>query len=850
MKKRILVTIFALLLALSMLASCTGTTVTDPTAEPSATEEPGREIVKFEGDYVYKDSVSTLATCWNPHTYQTSDDSYPLDFITAGLYSFIFNDADHVVEGKEAYEGYVIVPEMAASMPVDVTEQIKALDNNKYGIPENATSGYAYTIDLNQAATWQDGTKINAETYVYSMKQLLDPKLAQYRATDYTQGTFTIANGVNYFYQGQTSYADAYGAYKMADLTKGDDGVYRNADGDVMGIGITVGISEWLGGDSIKDYVDYYADACFNLENWDAVLALVNNGAIPLTDENLALFASVVATDDWGETIDDMFNYFVVGTAYEDNYSFDNVGIFASGEYQITLVFGKSLAGFNLLYNLSGNWIVYQPYYDACISQVEGTDAYTSTYNTSVETTMSYGPYKLVSYQADKSMRFERNENWYGYTDGQHVYVDPEDGLTYPMYQTTAIDCQVVEEAETRKLMFLKGELMGYGLQTEDYEQYRSSDYCYVTPSETIFFFIFNGYEEAIENRENNDGFDQTKYDLETLMLKSFRQAVAVTYDKEALCAAVSPARSGGYGLIGNSYIYDPDTGARYRDTDQAKQVLCDFYSIDTSKYASLDDAVAAITGYDPEMAKTLYTQAYIEALAAGYVTDTNNDGICDQEIQIEYASSTHSNFIEKTLNYLNEKMAEVTTGTPFEGKISFVESAPLGNDWSTNIREGLSDTVLGGWSGSALDPFSVITCYTNPENSYDAAWFDPKTEKATITVSGEEITMTLYDWGECLNGETVEVNGKSYCFGDGMAEVSVRLDILAALEGIILQTYDYVPMLQDASMALLSQQIYYVVEEYNPIMGRGGLAYLKYNYNETEWAAYVASQADGQLSY
>jgi hypothetical protein len=32
--------------------------------------------------------------------------------------------------------------------------------------------------------------------------------------------------------------------------------------------------------------------------------------------------------------------------------------------------------------------------------------------------------------------------------------------------------------------------------------------------------------------------------------------------------------------------------------------------------------------------------------------------------------------------------------------------------------------------------------------------------------------------------------------------------------------------------------------------MGRGGITYLRYNYNDAEWAAYVASQPDGQLTY
>ena len=98
--------------------------------------------------------------------------------------------------------------------------------------------------------------------------------------------------------------------------------------------------------------------------------------------------------------------------------------------------------------------------------------------------------------------------------------------------------------------------------------------------------------------------------------------------------------------------------------------------------------------------------------------------------------------------------------------------------------------------------------------------------------------------------GETVTIDDVEYNFGDGIADVETRLDILANIETTVLGTYDYLPMLQDASAALLSQQVYYVVEEYNPIMGRGGITYMKYNYDETEWADFVASQADGTLSY
>ena len=844
----------ALLLALTMvlsLAACGSNTdetqpqgTTAPNADPVETTAP-----EAPATYTWKDSVSTLASNWNPHTYQTTDDAYPADFLRVGLYGFYFNDELHPKEGVEPYEGYVIIPEMAAALPVDVTEQVKA-EHPEFNIPESATEGFAYTIDLNPNAVWEDGTPINADTYVESMKRLLDVKLLNYRATDYYANTLAIAGAKAFANSGRTVYNDSYAAWALADLTKNEEGQYVNPDGALMYIGLDIAL-DWTGGDTLKAYVEAYGTDYFDTTNWEALMALAVDGAIPLTDDNLALFAPVVTGNpNWGETEADLPNYFCWGEAYPE-VGYEVVGLYKTGDYQITLVLEKALAGFQLLYNLSSNWIVEPNLYDACLTEENGV--WSSTYNTSVETTLSYGPYKMVSYQTDKAMRFERNDAWYGYTDGNHQYVDPTDGETYDMYMTTAVDTQVVAEAATRKMMFLKGELMGYGLQAEDFATYRQSEYCYATPSETIFFLILNGHMESINERENAADFDTAAYDLQTLTLKSFHQAMGLTYDKDLFAATISPARSGGFGIIGSSYIYDPETGAKYRDTDQAKQVLCDFYGVDTAAFASLDDAVASITGFDPEQAKVFYQQAFDEAIAEGFITDNDGDGVSDQTIKIEYALSSDSDFMTRTVDYLNEKAAEVTAGTPFDGKILFVKSAPYGSEWSNKIKQGLADTVLGGWSGSALDPFGLTDLYTNPAYQYDAAWYDATQVELTINVpvNGEnkDVTMTLKQWSDCLNGATVTIDGVEYNYGDGIADVQVRLDILAACEGKILESYNYLPMLQDGSMALLSQQVFYVREEYNPIMGRGGIAYAKYNYTDAEWAEYVASQG-GELQY
>ena len=858
---RLLALLLLACMLVGTLASCGGDKDPEPSSSSSATTSGGGSnkvpsVFDDDRQYVYKDAVVTLSNNWNPHTYQTSDESYPIDFITSGLYSFYFNDELHPVAGKSPYDGYVIVPEMAASEPVDVTAQYAG----QYNVPAGATAGYAYTIDLNPLAVWQTGEAINAQTYLWSMQQLLNPDYMNYRGVDYFSGDLAIANADKYYYQGSTSYNDnmLFHVHEMAQLTKGADGQYVSAEGNKMHIGVNFAL-DWLNGYTLAMYVNAYGEEAFgNLDNFATLVAAADeNGLVPLTDENLALLSSVTTSNPaWGESDADLPAYFVEEVSYADNFSFDNVGIKATGEYQITLVFDKSLAGFNLLYNLAGNWIVHPETYENSwtfkpVEEGSEEGVWTTTYCTSLETTVSYGPYKMTEFQTDKGMRFERNETWYGYTDGKHVFVDPVDGQTYPMYQTTAIDTQVVAEASTRKLMFLKGQLMGYGLQSEDFDEYRSSDWCFATPGSTIYFFIFNGYMDAIQKREANEGFDKSKFDLETMTLTTFRKAIAVTYDKDLFAATISPARSGALGLIGDAYIYDPLTGARYRDTDQAKLALCEVYGVNPEDFGGdLDAAVDSITGYDPVQAKALFAAAFAEALELGFVTDADNDGKCDQAIEVEYASSAPSDFITQTLDYLNEKLAEVLVGTPFEGKIYFKESAPLGNDWSNYIKKGLSDTVLGGWSGSLMNPFSLSDLYVNPEKQYDANWFNAASITETLTINGEEVTLNLKQWSDALNGAAVTAeNGKTYNFGDGIADVEVRLNILAMIETKILGTYDYIPMLLDGGMSLLSKQVYNVIEEYNPVMGRGGITYMRYNFDEAGWAAYVESQG-GELKY
>ncbi len=827
--------LLALLLALALAV---------PMAGVSLAEEAETELAPLTGEagkYTYRTSVSQMPTGWNPHTYQTADDGVPLELTTSSLYSMIFNDANHPVEGKEPFTGYVIVPEMAADYPVDVTEEVKA-SHPQFGIPASATSGYAWKVTLRDDLKWEDGTPIKAVDFVESLKRVLDPEKLNYRAADYYTGSYVVANAINYALAGNaayTSFAEMGTTYADYIANGGSDehvAVDMNGFWNVSG---PDGIHGWgyitddtmVRDPAIEEGKDEdYVSAKYLWENY-----LGPNGQYAGTGYDTAYAG-------------------VVDYPYEAGYSFDNVGLFASGENELTFVFANALEGFYLMtYGMNTEYLVKTDLYDECLKETETASGkvWSSAYGTSMETWSSYGPYKFSDFQPDKSMHFVKNENWYGWTDGNHNYVDPVDGETYPMYQTTDIDYQYVKEASTRRQMFLAGQLAGYGLQSDDFDQYRNSEYYYATPAETIYFLLFNGYEKVINEREAAADFDKATTDLQVQMMESFRRACAVSIDRELMAATLSPSRSGGYAFLGTTYIYDPETAAYYRDSKQAKEALVDFYSINLDDYnGDLDAATAAITGYDPVTAAEMFQKAYEEALAKGYISDNNHDGKSDQTVTMVYAMSSEvDSFLEKTLAFLNDSLNGAAKGTGLEGKIAIVASAPVGNAWSDNLRNGLMDTQLAGWSGSTLDPFGMADTWTDPNKAYWGKWYDANDYDMTLTLDGKELTMSVRDWALCLNGTMKQVDGVDYNFGYGQTSVENRLAILAAIERHMLTAYNCVPIMQDGGGALLSQQMFYVVEEYVPMMKRGGIQYIKYNYDDAEWATFVAEQG-GSLKY
>ena len=103
--------------------------------------------------------------------------------------------------------------------------------------------------------------------------------------------------------------------------------------------------------------------------------------------------------------------------------------------------------------------------------------------------------------------------------------------------------------------------------------------------------------------------------------------------------------------------------------------------------------------------------------------------------------------------------------------------------------------------------------------------------------------TYNLEQWRLILQGkEGCPVNFKNFSMED-------QLTALGAVEAAILKEYYSVPVFSLYSASLMGYKTDYVTYEYNTFMGYGGIRYMSYNFDDTEWAAFV-SEKGGTLNY
>jgi len=755
--------------------------------------------------YTYKDFTGSLTSSsdWNPHTWETADDSNLLAMLQTGFYEFYLNE-----DGK----GYAIVPEMAAEYPVDVTAEYVG----KFGVAEGE-SAKAFRIALNQAATWENGDKITADDYIYSMQQLLNPKMLNRRADTFYAGSFAVVGAKDYLYSAQAGQT----AYNT--LTVGATEALAN--------GADLYIDMW-GMWGMEGCVDAEGNPC--PQYWS------------INDETLYRDAAVAegSAEDWVSGKYMYETYLQDGApyaSYQTTYmaqsyiieggTWEEVGLVKVDDYTIDIIYSQPIAEatFYVPYSLS-QWLVYKPLYEECksffdadgkeVETEEEAATVTTNYCKSLETSIGYGPYTLGYFELDKEYTFVRNENWYGYHDGKHL----------GMYQTDVYTVSVIAEHKAAMMAFEKGDLVGVTLDATDMEKYASSDYIYYTPQSYTTKLTFNTDYEKLLSRGTNS---------QILAVDEFRQGFALAIDREHFATSFTASHRPGHGILNYMYVYDPFTGASYRDNEAAKVALVETYGLtygEGGDYATLDEAYAAMTGYDMEGAKAAMKIAGEKAITAGIW-----DGVAP--IEIEFRVYQSDDIYVQMFTYFDTQVKEACVGSALEGKVSL--KMTVDPDYYETNYSGGADMIFTTWGGSTMDPFSTFyQCYADASDGSGQQMeygFDTSKVALTFNIDGEEVTASLQEWAAWGNSMDVPALNEKYGMFNNYS-YDTRCQIMAGVEKGLLAYYTTTPIYYRNVASLYSMQVNTAVKDYQQLVGFGGMAFMTYNYDDTAWAEYCAN--------
>ena len=257
--KKLLSLVLAVVMVLGLVA-CGG--------NAPETTAPAENNPTAAGSYTYKSYMTALGTNWNPHAWEMSNEDTIRSYLETPLAFMTIEDSENGVY-QWVYDAATYVKDVTAENQGDLTKYAVTLPEGQTA--ETTESGYVFEIGLNPDMKWENGVAINADTYIYSMKALLDPAMKNYRANLYYDGESAVAGGKNYYNAGSTAYVED--ATALESQVAGDQ--YANAAGEPLYFALTTGLS-WLGGQSLETYVDNYGADYFDVDAYNALVALAN----------------------------------------------------------------------------------------------------------------------------------------------------------------------------------------------------------------------------------------------------------------------------------------------------------------------------------------------------------------------------------------------------------------------------------------------------------------------------------------------------------------------------------------------------------------------------------------------
>ena len=867
----------------------------------------GFNMPNVSGHYTYLSYIETNPKTWNTHNWESSDESYITSFTEMGLYDVILN---------EEKNGYQIVCEMAAEMPVDVSKSIENVEEvvEKYNYQGNISEGCIWDIALNQDACWEDGTPIDSETYVESLKRQLDPKMVNFRADSFYSSSLVVANAERYYKSGRATIEPLYSHInkETGAIDFNDTGIYYinmaaySPYGASVFAGDTSDTSFYtvlnnrgtdgtdaceLAAERMTDAIRYYCwkytdHAGDYKSDWEEIDSKTNEGFSKLSsikeemmdvdidirefskktvrvrtklhnsgneNEGTEIYSEELFKKDLQTFVGEISSLSnksfawmlplsgkIMNATFDD---FDAVGIEALDDYTIRLYLTKPISALDLKFSLSSNWIVNVELYDSLTKTISSTKKATTyaTPSTGVKGYMSYGPYKLTKYESGKSFTIDKNEKWYGYTDGKHE----------GQFQMDTVYTRIMTDHNTIVQEFLNGRLDDLSLNRSDMKKYGNSNRLTSTYESYTQKISFNSDRSKLAARQTEAGTNKT-----ILANYNFRKGLSLAMDRNSFASNTTAGSKGFTGLLNDLYLTDVEAGEMYRSTDIGKSVYNSVYGELGGNPYSQDYTTSSLSedscGYNIDQATYYVAQGIKEELS------DSKDGHLKEGDTITIEFRVYDNTAETTVNMVNfinesfKKVVEFANAKLIEegtiksgGEIKITVDSEKDEDYYNTAKSGGYDMIFSTWGGAAINPIGLMQVYCDATfESCCEYGFKGKQDKTNLWIdldkdgevdAGENKTFHSW-WTEASNiTENDEYHSEKWY------ETHNKLvTILAGLEVGILNRYEAIPLVARATASLNSFKIENGSTNYINLVGYGGIRHMTFNYDDAEWNAFV----------
>lgn len=714
-----------------------------------------------EATYTLNTALSSTPKAFNPHTWETSDENYIPSFTTMGLYSTDLN---------ETRDGYKIYNEMALSTPKDASSLVSEIDAKNYGYSGQIGPGYVYDIELNPLACFEDNTPITSKDYIESLKRLLSPEMANFRADFFWASNLVLANAESYFKQGKVTVEDLYPYLRDSlDGTPTDGDIYNDnvlflnlgasghyfstifPSGEKGSFYSCLASRPRLASDAVElsakrivDAAQYYIfhyviptseksvyasisapsdlnddeklNCDIDIYDFDHNRVLVRKGDSALVEEDPNTY-EVYSSDLLKEDLLTFVSSMGLGHAFQSSWSY-MLPLFAnmnnSEQVDFSSVGIKALDDYTLRFFFKQKISVTDLQFSFTTNWLVKVDLYDSLTESlpgsSLKTTR-YGTQdqsNYVSYGPYKLSSFVK-DNSIVMVKNQAWY-GYHDSRHLNQYQTDRIVARIVKKHQTAKALFMQGELDSLSLEKSDVAEYGKSSRVKFVPESYTQKISFNSDRSKLKSRQEQTLENDNKTLLSNL---KFRKALSLSIDRRQFASSATAGSSAFTGLLNQQYMIDSQNGITYRSTEQGKKVYEMVYGkLGGEAGGEMLNPEEVASGHTDN--RSGYNRNYAIKLVKEALEEESlkEDGYrSGQTLTLEFLVSKtpeESETVRDAISFLSASFNAITEPNGFSTKIVYKKD----EDYYNTAASGAFDMIYSIWGGVANNPYGLMQVY------------------------------------------------------------------------------------------------------------------------------------------